>query len=639
MGIFNKLCNEILCERSEKETIAKSIVEIRNKYGEQAATALTNLLSKVDYYSEKMKIFRKNNKKPKSPDPVDISKYDTPQALEKAKAKYQVGFEKYKMDKLNFDQAFQNLNQNKLNDLFDIYLTVKEINIPEADCQLEFAMGNSKVGEDTIIINMGPATICDAAYKGQCDLYKAGFCYAQNNETQHKNALVKRFRQKLQWEKMEADIIATQLAAGISQKRKKGKNIKYIRFNESGDFSSFADKAKLGNVVKMTNLELAKNKEPKVLFYTYTHRSDLFENGNDIGSKDLIIQGSGKQGHTFFVDNCFMGIDYDEAQRVLAAGKQDNYAELRKSLDLLENTTFPPVVFCRGACLGCDYCKNANKKLILVVYHGSGTKIKTISTSITKQVKELFKMASNKTLKASTFPPELKREILASNYYHENSVLEKILPYTSYTWNNKNKEWRVPMVDIDTIYDFILDLRATIAAEEAKNPEHFKNVLYYTKFKDPETGITDKDDSKLKKFLDEEALKNEKIKNIYNEWTKTKIKPKNVPTTEDEDEEKIVDVDTAKQLNNSFKYDMDDMLKENILSKKKINLDKMSMQTMSNLAVANLLHNIKGFVPESRMLKATQDAEVDPIALKDVIKSSYDVQKKMRKILKEGKYI
>jgi len=642
MNQFKTICEQFLVEKSEKENIANSVAYIRLHYGEQAATALVDLLNKAEYHSELLKKFRADNKTPKPPKPVDKSKFKTPQALSKAMDTYQLMNKRYLKDLQIFNRNFQQLNQDKLDDLYESYETAKKLKIPDEDCQLEHVLGNSKVGDDTIIINMGPATICDAAKAGECDLYTAGFCYAQNNETQHKLALVKRYKQKLQWKQMSSDVIGVQLASAISKKRKSGKPIKYIRFNESGDFSSANDKTKLGKVVESTNAELKKSGEPNVLFYTYTHRADLFKNGNDIGVENLIIQGSGKPTETFFVDNCFMGIDYDDAQRVIAEGEKDGYKELKNVLNLPENEVLPKVVFCKGACMGCMYCKDKNtKKLILVVYHGSGTKIKTISGDITRQVKALFKQASNETIKASNFPPELKTAILASNYYHENEVLTKLLPYTTYVWNNKNKEWRLPMVDINSIYDFILELRGMIAEEEAKNPDRFKNALYYTKFKDPSTGKPDdKNNTKLKEFLALQQSKIEPKKQQYELWISSGENA-NLPTDEDSDEDIV---EEALSLDNN----------------KKIDFDKLSMQSMSNLAVANILHKIKSFVPENSMMRQLEDrgvtvptGELDvedsltaeaPEApdtpevsnTEDVMRESYRVQKRIQRIINEG---
>ena len=44
----------------------------------------------------------------------------------------------------------------------------------------DFKYGNSKVGEDTLIINMGSATKCPSAARGLCNI--AGKCYAVRDE-------------------------------------------------------------------------------------------------------------------------------------------------------------------------------------------------------------------------------------------------------------------------------------------------------------------------------------------------------------------------------------------------------------------------------------------------------------------------
>lgn len=612
MNKFNELCEQIIHEKNEKETIAKSVQEIQGRYGVEASSALVNLLKTVDRYSKRMKAFRESKfgKKPTLPKPIIESDYRKPEALAKAKEQYKNKVDEYEKNLKIHHQMYKQINQEKLDDLYKIYETAKDLKVPNKDeCQLEYVIGNSKVGDDTIIINMGPATICDAAKAGQCDLYTAGFCYAQNNETQHKLALVKRFKQKLQWKTLDASGIATMLASVITEKRKSGKNIQFIRFNESGDLSDASDKDRLGKVVNETNRILREGKEPKVTFYTYTHRSDLFANGvNDIPAPDLVIQGSHKYGKTdmpFFVDNCFMGIDYDEAKRVIAEGKTDDYAELKSILNFPPTEKFPSVVFCRGACLGCDWCKTKSRKLILVVYHGSGTKIKSVSSEITRDIKELFNKNAKKTLKAMDLPSELRQEIIASNYYHENGALEKLLPFTRYTWSAKKKAWQPPMLEIDSLYDFIMHLRANIAEAEAKNPNRMKSSRYYTQFKDPVTGERDGDGSKLKAFLEQERANIAKSEADYQAWMKTG---------------KIASLSSSDEVTESLDLN------------KKLNFDQTSMQTMSNLSVANLLRNIKGFVTESVMESETT---ASPMPTDELLKASYQVQKKMQKILKE----
>ncbi len=648
---FKTLYNEILTEgKTELEKIKEEIAKISVKYGEKAATALENLLEVVQAHSTALKSFQKKTPKPTLSKKIDINNPKNNKEREK--------ISEYKTALVAYKAGYEDLQHTKLNALVPILDSVKAINVPEKDpCGLEYTQGNSKVGDDTIIINMGPATVCDSAKAGKCDLYFLGFCYAQNNESTHKLAIVKRFREKLQWKFGNPTTIATQISDVILKLRKRGDKIKYVRFNESGDFATPNDAtpndvSKFEQVVEETNKLLGSD---PVIFYTYTHRSDLFETYKP-KSKELIIQGSGKFGETgkekpFFVHNCFMGIDYGIVVNLLENGKLNDSDELKTALGLPLDKPIKNVVYCPGNCFGCLLCKTKkegvdNGRLILVMNHGMGAELTNAVKDVTKQLRDLFKQNANQILKlnASNIPDALKKAIFSTQYFHENSVVEKLLLYTMPRYNNKTKVTKPPLVDIDSIYPFIMDMRESFKKEVKANPK--SQILKATRrFLDLQTGKAS--DEALLQFIDK---------------TRQKIKRGEVITDVPETSGPT-DVPTV-AVNSSYK------LNGNLLTEgKKFDISKVSSVNLANMALDGSLAKFNGFKtendlypdgnPDKEVEETPQPAPVQaPTATAmpttpatpaptaptapttgEVVADSLRVQKNMRKILGEKKCI
>ena len=95
--------------------------------------------------------------------------------------------------------------------------------------------GNHKLGSDTAIFNMGTAKECPARKLGLCDVINRGIrCYAEKAELQYPRTVpIARKKQEEYWKSTPKEIILLDIGSRILSK--KGR-IKYLRFNESGDF-------------------------------------------------------------------------------------------------------------------------------------------------------------------------------------------------------------------------------------------------------------------------------------------------------------------------------------------------------------------------------------------------------------------
>jgi hypothetical protein len=149
---------------------------------------------------------------------------------------------------------------------------------------MQIKIGNLKIGRDTAIINMGSALLCPSDKLGLCKC--SLICYAKKAERQYPAVLPYRNRQADYW----INNTAEKISADINNYIKNKKGIKFIRFNESGDFYGQECVEKLKYIADHLSL----------IVYTYTAREDLiFDNlpGN------LVINGS-----CFLISNEFRAV-------------------------------------------------------------------------------------------------------------------------------------------------------------------------------------------------------------------------------------------------------------------------------------------------------------------------------------------
>lgn len=145
---------------------------------------------------------------------------------------------------------------------------------------LRLKFGNHKLGDDTGVINMGTATECPARKLGMCDVVNKGLkCYAEKPEQQYPNTVpAYRKAQEDYWRSTPAELILADISGRIRRRRKE---TRYLRFNESGDFHTQEDITKLSYVARGL-------RTLGVTTYGYTARQDL-----DFSGADFLVKGSG----------------------------------------------------------------------------------------------------------------------------------------------------------------------------------------------------------------------------------------------------------------------------------------------------------------------------------------------------------
>lgn len=643
---FNKI-KSLLQEGARKKHSDKFIKDFKESlkkieliYGREAFEITKELIKTVEKHAKILRNFR-NTKEGRTPklnllDPTKAKM--TPDEYKQENDQRKIEF---KNKKAKIAEQIKILYQNKLNDLYQIYKKITVFPIPDQNCQLDYTNENDKVGDDTIIINMGPATICDAAIAGKCDLYLTGNCYAQNNEISRPLSFLKRFREKLQWKGISADTMATQIASMIKSKPKH-KGIKYVRFNESGNFSSPKDVKKLFTIVKETNRILAKDGLGPITFYTYTHRDDLFQNITT--PENLVIQGSGTRGaerKPFFVDNCFHAADYDIMVNLVEDGSflnsRENKDKIFEALGISDGPSDAQIVFCRGACADCNYCKTKKKKLILVIIHGIGSTLQGKTIAMTKMLKDgikssLFDITAltipNDTTNTGVVSPNLSdkqaflnkaiRDILSTNYYNANNIIVYLSEFCKVS-----KKQRTPLLDpsfLEIFYykllDFVRNNNLLSVFSVLYDDETRKRVTKPDEIKNYFNKLT----QKINQSNAEKLIKYEKEDN------KAEIDQNKEDENEEEGSETTPTEENEKEgndksfVNSSVEYPdevLENFSKNGILlieGKKGIadaGISSANEVSLANFALSGRLKGIRGFVPEDKFMQLLKNENED----------------------------
>lgn len=147
-----------------------------------------------------------------------------------------------------------------------------------------FSFGNTKLPKYTAIFNMGSAFNCPSDTLGLCQLMDSNKCYAKKAERIWNSVRQRRENQFNFWRKCTIKEFINKL------KEEQGtKKLKYLRFNESGDFYTQNDVIKACNISDILY--------PNIKSYIYTARSDLYYKF----PRTLVINGAG-----FMIDNNFL---------------------------------------------------------------------------------------------------------------------------------------------------------------------------------------------------------------------------------------------------------------------------------------------------------------------------------------------
>lgn len=208
---------------------------------------------------------------------------------------------------------------------------------------MEFKLGNNKIGNDTLIFNMGSATDCPSFKKGLCNID----CYAKKAERQYPQVKPYRDRQEKSWLNSDAFTIAEEIGKFLSKKRNA---VKFVRVNESGDFHTSECLEKLIQIAQIL---------PELNFYTYTHRCDLVDDDTSKKlPKNLVINTS-----DFKVNGLNQFKTFKTSFKVTSHKKQSLKIKAEIKTSVSSN------LVCMGDCSTCSLCKINHTKTIYAPIH------------------------------------------------------------------------------------------------------------------------------------------------------------------------------------------------------------------------------------------------------------------------------
>jgi len=182
---------------------------------------------------------------------------------------------------------------------------------------------------------MGPAEFCPSKHLGFCKI--ADKCYARKPERYSKQCLSYRYRQYNYWMSETANGIAAQFSLLL---RRMKAEIRYLRFNESGDF--FGQDC----VRKLSLLAEYLQKEHGIITYGYSARKDL-----DFSGVHFLVKGSehenGNNGKTVVLKKF----------------------EIKEYVSTLSTSDKKSWKICSGSCKTCNMCMKPNNYNIIFPQH------------------------------------------------------------------------------------------------------------------------------------------------------------------------------------------------------------------------------------------------------------------------------
>lgn len=248
-------------------------------------------------------------------------------------------------EKINNNNQFIN-NTDYLKNLLvaykDISATSKALNYVNNGV-MPVKIGNSKIGEDTIIINCNHALNCYCSKKGYCSIKKD--CYAKKSSSTYVNSCLYNLAAEINFKKLSTEKIISDIEDVINSA---DSDIKFIRFNEAGDFINYALFKKANKIATYFM------KKYDMISYAYTHNKELERYMTDINNSNIVLNYSYNVKTSLDVKKC------------IVINKSDIY-------NYINDNNY---VICGGVCSCCSYCKNKkdNRTVVFVNHKNKSTK-------------------------------------------------------------------------------------------------------------------------------------------------------------------------------------------------------------------------------------------------------------------------
>lgn len=200
-------------------------------------------------------------------------------------------------------------------------------------------IGNTKIGTDTLIVNVNHAFNCFSDKSGYCE--NCNQCYAKKAPSTYPNSFLYGFASEINFNRLSVEAIIKSIET-LHKQELKANNIKFLRFNEAGDFKSLDLFLKANEVAKYFKTKY------NIISYTYTHNKELLEYKDMIKNSYIVMNWSIKAGAGF--------------KHAITCNKASDLAKYLKDED--------NYVICKGKCFNCSYCKNKDDlRTVVFVNH------------------------------------------------------------------------------------------------------------------------------------------------------------------------------------------------------------------------------------------------------------------------------
>lgn len=264
------------------------------------------------------------------------------------------------------------LNINQLEDILNKYKYISTNSNAfyyVANSIMPVKIGNLKIGMDTLILNMNHSLNCYCSKKGYCNLCNK--CYAKKSSNTYINSCLYNIASEINFNKLPVDKIISDIEAVILNA---GAPIKFIRFNEAGDFISYKHFKKANEIATYF-----KNKY-NIISYSYTHNIELEDYISEINNSNIVINYSYNIKTDRPIKKCI----------VINEAKIKNYVN------------DPNYIICTGSCTNCSYCKNqTDKRIVIFLDHEKKSITKMLQENLNPS--DLIKLESKKLIDYGNF--------------------------------------------------------------------------------------------------------------------------------------------------------------------------------------------------------------------------------------------
>lgn len=266
--------------------------------------------------------------------------------LNESKVKYAIAYKKQNIEQIN------ELNKEVLTVLNNMGKVPKNKQNNLKQSVLTHNLGNSKIGKDTLCINIQCGLLCPMDILNKCD--NCAICYAKSQNRRHlkntvaKNVINNTIINSVLLGEINLHTVLYNTLVDISDSYTKNelKYIKFLRINVEGDILNNEQLKIVEDIASCF-----KTVFNLVSCYSYTHNKEL-----DLNLSPTVCFNTSNFKNEYYNKRTYT-IDFEQLSMFIL------------------NILCGDCVLCLGDCNNCSYCKNKeDKRTVLFIKHGNGLK-------------------------------------------------------------------------------------------------------------------------------------------------------------------------------------------------------------------------------------------------------------------------